>query len=397
MIHEVIETSETAAIVMELVKGVTLRDAARKGASVDDVLRWGFQLANALTVAHGHGLIHGDIKPENVMVRDDGFLKLLDFGLALDAHPSETSGSQLGGTLRYLEPERRLGQPPTQAGDIFAFGVMLFELTTGRYPYESQTALSLLKGTTEEEAPHPAALRPDLPPALDRLITAMLARKAEERPSSREVADRLIAATQQAPRRPLAVPLALAACFALITLAGAAYWFRNSTGSGDFSRMSVRPLASQTGLENNPSISPDGLWVSCLYRAHSTDRPKLQVHSLQGGLPLEIETGGLIVQGPAAWSPDSLELAFEALVSPGVHAIYRVRRPGGVPVRLAECKSRINSPCEVDWSPDGARLAVSDVWKERSELYLIDIASGARRSLISPAKEHIAAAIFAGW
>ena len=89
MIHEVIETSETAAIVMELVKGVTLREAARRGPSLDEVLRWTTQLAHALAVAHDHGLIHGDIKPENVMVRDDGYVKLLDFGLALDAQPLE--------------------------------------------------------------------------------------------------------------------------------------------------------------------------------------------------------------------------------------------------------------------------------------------------------------------
>ena len=103
----------------------------------------------------------------------------------------------------------------------------------------------------------------------------------------------------------MTVWLAFAAAIALVTLLAAAYWFRNPPGSGDFSRMTVRPLASQPGLEDNPSISPDGLWISCLYRVQAADRPKLQVHSLQGGPPVEIETGGLVVQGPAAWSPDS--------------------------------------------------------------------------------------------
>ena len=343
MIHEVIETGETAAIVMELVKGVTLRAAAQKRPSLDEVLHWSTQLAHALAVAHDHGLIHGDIKPENVMVRDDGYIKLLDFGLALDAQPRETRGSQLAGTLRYLAPERCLGQPPTQAGDVFAFGVILYELTTGRYPYESENTLALLQAITEKEVPRPATFRPDLPAALDHLISAMLARSAEARPTARQVADRLTEAAQPTPRRPMTVWLAFAAAIALVTLLAAAYWFRNPPGSGDFSRMTVRPLASQPGLEDNPSISPDGLWISCLYRVQAADRPKLQVHSLQGGPPVEIETGGLVVQGPAAWSPDSTELAFAVLEGSQDHAIYRVSRTGGVPSRIAGCKSRTDS------------------------------------------------------
>ena len=252
MIHEVIETSETAAIVMELVKGVTLREAARRGPSLDEVLRWSTQLAHALAVAHDHGLIHGDIKPENVMVRDDGYVKLLDFGLALDAEPSEARGPQLAGTLRYLAPERCLGQPPTQAGDVFAFGVILYELTTGRYPYESQTTLALLQAITEEEAPRPATFRPDLPAALDRLIPAMLARRAEERPTARQVADRLTEAAQQTPRRRVTVTLAFAAAIALVTLLAASYWFRNPPGTGDFSRMTVRPTGFSARAGRQP-------------------------------------------------------------------------------------------------------------------------------------------------
>jgi Tol biopolymer transport system component len=389
MIHEVIETSETAAIVMELVKGITLRAAARNNRPLDEILRWSTQLAHALAVAHDHGLTHGDIKPENVMVRDDGYVKLLDFGLALDAQPLEARGPQFAGTLRYLAPERCLGQPPTQASDVFAFGVILYELTTGRYPYESQNTLELLQAITEKEVPRPATFRPDLPAALDRLIPAMLARSAEERPAARQVADRLTELAQQLPRRPITVWLAFAATVALVTLLAAAYWFRNPRGSADFSRMAVRPLASQTGLEDKPSISPDGLWVSCLYRVQAADRPKLQVHSLQGGPPIEIETGGLVVQGPAAWSPDSTELAFAVLEGSQDHAIHRVSRAGGVPRRIAGCRQRSDSGCELDWSPDGTTLAVADRWPDNSELYLLDLVNGGRRNLTTPDKEYV--------
>jgi Tol biopolymer transport system component len=390
MIHEVVETSETAAIVMELVKGVTLREAARKRPPLHEVLDWSTQLANALAVAHEHGLIHGDIKPENVMVRDDGYIKLLDFGLAFDTQPSGAQALQFGGTLRYLAPERCLGQPATQASDVFAFGVILYELATGRYPFQSQTTSGLLHVITEEEAPRPSKFRPDVPAALDSLVAAMLGRRAEDRPTARQVAARLTESAQLRPRRSSTLPLAFAVIALAAILAGT-YWFRSPARSADFSHMTVRPLASQTGLEDNPSISPDGLWVSCLYRAQAFDHPKLQVHSLQGGPPLEIATGGLIVQGPAAWSPDSRELAFEVLESEAlhVHALYRVSRSGGVPRRIAECKSRNNTPCEPDWSPDGNYLAVADQWQNNSELYLVDLAHGGRKELITPVKETV--------
>ena len=386
MVHEVIQTSETSAIVMELVKGVTLREAARRNPPLGEILRWSTQLAHALSVAHDHGLIHGDIKPENVMVRDDGYIKLLDFGLALDAEPAAPRQAPLAGTLRYLAPERRLGRPPTQAADVFAFGVILYELTTGHYPYESVNALALLQGIGEEELRRPSKFRAGLPPVLDRLIAAMLGGTVEERPTVREVAELLTRAAQATPRRSKAIWLVVAAALAIVPVLAAAYWFRNPAGSDDFARMTVRPMASQPGLEDNPSISPDGRWISCLYRVQAADRPKLQVHSLEGGAPLEIETGDLVVQGPAAWSPDSRELAFEALESPHVHTIYRVSRSGGVARRVAGCKSQSNTPCEVDWSPEGTALAIADRM-DNSELYLVDLMKGERRELITPVPE----------
>jgi Tol biopolymer transport system component len=160
-------------------------------------------------------------------------------------------------------------------------------------------------------------------------------------------------------------------------------WFRHPRGQIDFSHMSVRPLASQPGLEDNPSISPDGLWISCLYRARAMDRPQLQVHSMKGGPPLVIETGGLVVQRPAAWSPDSSELAFGAQEGSREHSIYRVRRTGGVPRRIAVCRPRTDGGCELDWSPDGTTLAVTDQSSGNSELYLLDLPSGRHRALIS--------------
>ena len=117
--------------------------------------------------------------------------------------------------------------------------------------------------------------------------------------------------------------------------------------------MTLRPLASQPGLESNPSISPDGRWISCLYRAHSNDRPQFQVHATQGGPPVSIDTGELAVEQSAAWSPDSNDLAFVGLDRSGKRSLYKTPRTGGSVSRIAPCLSATG--CDLDWSPDGRR------------------------------------------
>src|SRR3954453_6379735 len=97
------------------------------------------------------------------------------------------------------------------------------------------------------------------------------------------------------------------------------------------------------------------------------------------GQPVVIQTGGLVVQGRAAWSADSSELVFSAQESSREHAIYRVARSGEAPKRIAGCMARGENGCELDWSPDGRGLAVADRSTGRSVLYLLDLASGRRR------------------
>src|SRR5215831_4866723 len=301
MIHEVIETGEGAAIVMELVQGVTLRAIAAERPRLDDVLHWCRQLAHALAVAHAHDLIHGDIKPENVMVREDGYVKLLDFGLALGARPEERTAVPLTGTLRYLSPEQCLGQPPTPASDVFAFGVLLYELTTDQYPFPTDSTMGLLQAIAAADALRPSCLNPKLPCALDDLIAGMLANQPAARPTAQQVADRLAEAARQVAandrRRSSKVQLwALAAALALLTSVVTILPVRQPRGRIDLSRMAIRPMASQPGLETHPAISSDGRWISCQYRVRTGDLPQLQVHSTQGDPPVVINTAGLVVE-----------------------------------------------------------------------------------------------------
>jgi Tol biopolymer transport system component len=215
----------------------------------------------------------------------------------------------------------------------------------------------------------------------------MLAKRPEERPTAQQTAERLAAIARQSAANhslfgikagwwALAAVMAVAAALLMLP--------RPPRGRLDLSRMNVHPMASQAGLDTAPSISPDGLWISSLYRTRPSDRPQFQVHATQGSTPVVIDTGGLTLADPAAWSPDSRELVFVG-ASSGKRSIYRTSRTGGPISAVAECNNSVRS-CGIDWSPDGRSLAVSDVLPGQSSagLFLVDIPSGRRHALIPP-------------
>lgn len=132
-VHEVIRTGADVAIAMELVEGEALRRRCFTPQPIADVIHWGRQIAEALAAAHKAGIVHRDIKPENLMVRPDGYVKVLDFGLARQriaaGQASATNASWMpGGTLNYMSPEQTRGETATSASDIFSLGIVLHEL-----------------------------------------------------------------------------------------------------------------------------------------------------------------------------------------------------------------------------------------------------------------------------
>ncbi|MBI1762199.1 MAG: protein kinase [Acidobacteria bacterium] len=196
-IHEIGESEAGRFIVMELVAGRTLRAMAAERIALDSLLAWGSQLAKALHVAHAAGVTHRDIKPENIMVRADGYVKVLDFGLArLDASRAAEplAGTQPGmllGTVKYMSPEQARGERVTSATDIFALGILFYELATGSHPFHAATLLSTLQQITTATPVAPTQLNPELPAALNALILRMLAKQAEARPAASEIAQAL--------------------------------------------------------------------------------------------------------------------------------------------------------------------------------------------------------------
>lgn len=198
-IYEIGEADAGRFIAMELVHGTTLR-AVGERAATEQLMRIGAQVARALAVAHASGIVHRDIKPENVLVRPDGFVKVLDFGIArlvaspdaratLDGEPLTQLGLALG-TLRYMSPEQACAEAVTGATDIFSLGLVLHELATGQHPFAAAGASSdvaLLSAILSMPAPAVSALNPALPAEFDALVTRMLDKEPARRPSASEV------------------------------------------------------------------------------------------------------------------------------------------------------------------------------------------------------------------
>jgi tetratricopeptide (TPR) repeat protein len=194
-IYDVGEHENQPFLVMELVNGRTLREMAGEPPPLAVLGNVIGQVARALSAAHSAGIVHRDIKPENIMVRSDGYVKVLDFGLArrlrtgLGSGPAgaTTEPGLLLGTLRYMSPEQARGEPATSVSDVFALGIVLYELATGRHPFAADSPVGVLHGILSE-SPLPARrLNPRIPGSLEKLIECMLQKDARLRPQASEV------------------------------------------------------------------------------------------------------------------------------------------------------------------------------------------------------------------
>ncbi len=201
-VYDIGECETGRFIVMEFVSGRTLRSVITSDNSIETFFALGRQMAGALGAAHAVGITHRDIKPDNIMVRDDGYVKVLDFGLArlLPTTSSDPEAMTLAqpttpgtvmGTLAYMSPEQARGQTVGSASDVFALGIVLYELVTGRHPFKSETMIGYLHAITSQVPPSMTSLKSHIPAALNDLILGMLEKDAKHRPTASEVAQAL--------------------------------------------------------------------------------------------------------------------------------------------------------------------------------------------------------------
>ena len=312
-IYGIEEAEDTRALVLELVEGPTLADRISKGPiPVDEALPIAKQIAEALEAAHEAGVIHRDLKPANIKVRDDGMVKVLDFGLAkaLDTTPQgdpslsptlTAAATQMGvimGTAAYMSPEQARGKPVDKRADIWAFGCVLFEMLTGRRAFEGRDVSEVLAGVIRAE-PEWDGLA-DTPPHLKMLLKRCLEKEPRQRVQAagdvRLALEGAFETTVSAPSEPIAapglqvwqrpVPLALAA-LGIAAMASLAAWSLTRPEPlppGLVTRFPITLPTDQvftnTG-RRSVAISPDGSQVVYVANQSLWLRPVDQLQAIQ--------------------------------------------------------------------------------------------------------------------
>src|SRR5665811_2384121 len=182
---------ERSILVWELVDGDSL-DKLAGGLGDGDIAAVGVELLDALACAHGQGIVHRDVKPQNVMLDADGHVKVMDFGIArlMDADTLTRDGDVIG-TVAYMSPEQAAGRRVGPPSDVYSAGMVLYELLAGENPLRGHTAAETLSNVAAGRLPSLAALRPDLPQGLVGLIDDACAPRPAERPTAQELSEAL--------------------------------------------------------------------------------------------------------------------------------------------------------------------------------------------------------------
>jgi len=204
-IFEVGESADSAYLAMEFVEGETLRARLKRPpVPAEEALEIAHQIVTGLAAAHRNGIVHRDLKPENIMLRVDGLLKLMDFGLAkvipwaqqstagLTPASAATDSGAIVGTLTYMSPEQARGRPVTPASDVFSFGIIFYELLTAEHPFQADTAIDTLTAILNKDPARVSARSPGVSEAVSAITARALEKDASRRyPSAVELLEEL--------------------------------------------------------------------------------------------------------------------------------------------------------------------------------------------------------------
>jgi len=436
-------------LVTELLEGETLRERLQAGSLVPrKAVELAIQIAHGLAAAHAKDIVHRDLKPENLFMTKDGTVKILDFGLAklrperpepavvgdATTRMSDTSPGMVLGTTGYMSPEQVRGQPADQRSDIFAFGVVLYEMISGKKAFVRDSAAGTLSAILEHDPPDLAAIGHPVAPAVERIVRRCLEKKPEDRfHSAHDLALALEAAStgELAAARPgtparlavrrrwLAVTVAAVAVLAVVAwlaLRGARTHGRvqfagggrlnlllslsepvlaqalssdgkmlayvlETQGQSDLYAMRVAGgarlrLTNDPARESSPEFSPDGERIVFTRFSPGGEAPEICVMPTLGGDVMPVLAGGT----HASWSADGTRLAILMWRPPEPQTLITVDAAGRDLKVLLRADSVYPFIKRFSWSPDGSSLAVArSTGGMASEIWLVPTGGGQAR------------------
>ncbi|MEJ7846880.1 MAG: protein kinase [Pyrinomonadaceae bacterium] len=409
-IHDVGSADGINYIATEFVEGETVRELINRGAGVKQTLSIVSQTCEALEAAHKAGIIHRDIKPENIMLRPDGFVKVLDFGLAklnehAEIHQSLTNYTMKGviiGTPVYMSPQQVSDEKVDHRTDLWSVGVVLYEMLTGKNPFKGDSRQATFQKILSEQPPLVSQLDGKLPIELDAILSkalekdtdvsyqtaldlrADLKRVRREIDSSPSLRSGSLTQRRESPN-PKSKFLYIPITAVLLILIGAGAWFlvsrnRKAVYDADWGRATNIQLTEQAGTEFFPSLAPDG--KSFIYTRESGGGLDLFWQRIGGKNPTNLTKEFPGDDTEPAFSPDGELIAFRSDREPT--GIYVMGATGENARRVGDFGHHPS------WSPDGKEIAVSTAGRDLpnlrnatpSSIWIINIESGAKRMLI---------------
>lgn len=412
-IYDIGQVESLHYIATEYAEGKTLRELLKDGAlPLDQAVEIAIQIAEALVAAHAAGITHRDIKPENIVLRNDGYVKVLDFGLAkLNSSPpnkslslsSNTDSGIIAGTIKYMSPEQALGQPTDSRTDLWSVGVVFYEILSGRAPFDGEAPAAVFDAILNHEPLPLPELASGIPVEVETVVSRALEKDSDLRYQT--AADlradllrlqRLLHPKRSKMRRafthfrpPAATrvygPTIFAyASVALIVIAVLAWQLFKPTvpvageAGPDWTTAKSVQLTNTAGPELFPSLAVDGR--SFIYASRASGNWDIYWQRVGGKNPVNLTKDSPADETQPAYSPDGNFIAFRS-----------ERTPSGIYVMEATSENvrRVSdfgfSPA---WSPDGKELVVSIAPPEvsvrssiPSALWIINLESGAKRLL----------------